>query len=394
MSTGREPRICDTCGATHREARCPDCTSLRLTSIVHRETAVLVVVGVVAVLVFVVTRQVAAFHHEWRRRDAAAWYRLGQQALSAGDAPAAVRMLRQATAIDVQNRLFRLTLARALEESGDLRTTRQVLLDLRSLTPEDPDINARLARVAARAGDPDEAQRFYQNALYGVWRADDLQSRQTLRLELVDYLIGQGRRDQALAELLALEGQTAADAGSQSRAADLFLAAGDPRRALSHYEAALARQRSDAHARSGAGLAAFRLGEFERASRYLETAVPDDPDVAEARALASLVVTRDPLAPRLSFTERARRLELAVADARGRLHRCPSGWDRSSSMQEDLDAFSRRLRRPAGQSHEIIERGMDLMARVERETTPDCGAVTQIDRALTLIAARHEEQPR
>ena len=83
----------------------------------------------------------------------------GEHHLAGGQTEPAIRALRRATAINRDNRTYRLALAAALAADRQDDAARQVLLGVRELTPEDPDVNVQLARLegAPRRSDWDGA---------------------------------------------------------------------------------------------------------------------------------------------------------------------------------------------------------------------------------------------
>ena len=74
------------------------------------------------------------------------WYNAGEHHLADGRTETAIKALRRATAISRDNRTYRVALAAALAADRQDDAARQVLLGVRELTPEDPEVN-----VAARA---------------------------------------------------------------------------------------------------------------------------------------------------------------------------------------------------------------------------------------------------
>ena len=136
---------------------------------------------------------------------------------------------------------------------------RQILLGLREANPEDAEINLRLARLHARGDDLAGAVRYYQNALSGVWTAAG-SARREVRIELIQYLLAHDQRGRALAELLVLTANLSDDAAAQTEAGQLYLKAGEPRRALDHFQRALERDPRHPEAVTGAGEAAFEGG--------------------------------------------------------------------------------------------------------------------------------------
>ena len=392
------PLWCQQCGGPlDDDDRCPRCGAPALLGFLQREFLVLAVLSVVAVTAFLATRGVAQLYADIRERDAAAWYRTGQAHLANGHPEEAAEAFRHATAMARENQAYRLALAAALTAHGRDEAARQVLLGVRALAPEHPEANLRLARLEARRDDESAAVRYYQNALYGVWEPDRAEQRASVRVELIEYLLARGRQDRALAELLALEGNLPAEPAAYLQAGHLFRRAGDPARALAQFERVLARHPKHADAAAGAAEAAFSLGDYARAQRHLRTAPADRQDVVELRQVTSMVLARDPLAPRLSYAERRRRLIenlTQTADDVGACSDSPEVRSRVDPLHEEAQGLLAALaRRTATQSLETIETGVDLVYRLRRELADRCGASGAAHRALLIIGERHQIDP-
>jgi len=363
-----------------------------LSRLLHRELLALLVLTAMAIGVYLGTRELAAVHRRLRVTDAAHWFRIGRAELAAGRPLAAVASLRRASLIDPPNHHYRLTLASALEAGGETHAARQVLLDLRALTPEYPEINLRLARLDRDRGDHTAAVRYYQNAIYGVWPEDAVDFRRSLRLEFIRYLLERQHTDRALSELLAIEANLGRDADTHAEAGQLFLQAGDAARALAHYRLALRQDSNHEDALAGAGTAAFTLGDYAAAQRYLRRVPERRADVTEARSIAAFVLARDPLLPRLPYAERRRRLEMNLSHTATRLAACTPTADSSvnvADLRARIEAARAGLRRSRIRQLETIEDGVDLIHRVQQEAGIRCGTPALPDRALLLIGERH-----
>jgi Flp pilus assembly protein TadD len=351
-----------------------------------------------AVIAFFFTRAVASSSSKIRRADAAAWYERGRGHLEAARPAEAVSALRRATALSRGDRRYRLALGRALAANGRAEEARLVLLRVREETPEDPQVNLRLARLAA-GGDVDGAVAYYQSALHGRWAAEEIAARRELQLEFIDYLLRHGRQGPALAQLLLFEATLPDDPVSHNLAGGLFARAGDPARALAHFERTLRIDRNNAAASSGAGTAAFDLGEYGQARRYLADAPGDDARGHELRAVADAVVRTNPLAPRLAFAERRRRLTVALSHLVRRIERCTAADASMAGPLEpargELQAFTTTLnRRRSAPSLDTIEAGVDLIARAARQIPTGCAPPQPLDRAIEIIVREHEADPR
>jgi predicted Zn-dependent protease len=332
-----------------------------------------------------------------RLREAAVWFQRGRGLLEAGQAADAVEALRRATAIDPDQRAYRLALANALVVATQVDAARQVLRDLRERTPDDPAINTSLARLEVRRDDVAAAVRYYENALYGAWPADQDVARRELRMELIRYLLAHGDKGRALSQLFVLAANLPDDVPLEIQTAELFMAAGDARRALERFRHVLRSDSDNAAALAGAGEAAFDLADYGRARRYLQAVPRPTERTRELADLAELVIANDPLAPRLANEARRRRALAGLARARARLEGCAlqgsaAGGAPHDAWPSSMEAASlaHALETTRGrETPDALERAVDLVARMEDAADAAGCAATDLDRALSLIARRH-----
>ena len=380
--------VCVTCGAPLVEGQCERCGRGWSFRFVHREIVILGVLSILAVVTFIGTRNAANSNRELLVADAAIWFERGQGALSAGSADEAVEALRQASTRFPDNHDYRLAFGQSLAQAGQDDLARVELLALRDEAPESPEINVALARVEARAGNFDEAVRYYESSLYGLWPVSAFEERSQLRVEFIRYLLGEEESSAALSETLALIPNMPIDVDWDATAADLFMAAGDPTRALEQYVAALEQDGSHEAALAGAGAATFALDDFAAARGYLADAPDDFPGVALLRTITDFVLTQDPLAARLSADERGRRLTANIEAAHARLDQCRETTEDEelALLTAELDSFASVLT-PAEirQSTDIVEAGVDLVARIEQVAGAVCADATELDEALIVI---------
>ena len=357
----------------------------RLADLIHREMVQLVLLMTVTVAVFAGTRSLAAATRAAAARDAEKLFQSGQAAKAAGRFDEAVADLRRAVARRRGHRPFVLALADAQVATGDTAAARRELMALRETFPEDPQVSLALARVDAAAGSVDEAQRFYYNALYAPWPADQTEARRSVRLELIRFLAAHDRVSRALSELIAVDADVPTDAAHQKEIAALYVRMGDRRRALEHFQRAVASDPADAGARAGAGLAAFHLGDYELASRYLRQTPDTSGEVAEAREVVALLLSNDPLAPHLGTAERRRRLNTVLAHARERLASCAAMPDAAAALPDVTG--TRTL------DQDAIENALEAVARAEAVAGRRCGPPAPLDAALSLMARLHGTVP-
>jgi Flp pilus assembly protein TadD len=384
---------CVLCGTPLVGSRCLRCDSRHLARAVHRELVVLCVLIAITIAAFFLTRIAASANADVRRRDAAAWFLAAQRRPDnfAGGIPR-VTELRHAVTKDPLNREYPLALARELATQRQDDEARRVLERLRQANPDDAETNLELARIEARRTSVDEARRYYQTALAALWRPDQNEQRRRVRLELVAFLLNHGERSRALSELLVV-----ADVPPQPavhvQLGSMFLQAGDASRARDHFLDALGLDPHNPDALVGAGAAAFALGDYPQAARYLDHVPSDQGRTTELRELTRLVVSGDPLEPRIGSPERRRRVTAALEQARATLDAClgvapaaraPALLELRSAAVDATAAGARTT------SPDFVEDGIELAYRMEAGAEQACGPATAAaDRAVLLIGRRH-----
>jgi tetratricopeptide (TPR) repeat protein len=362
-------------------------------ALIHRETFQLSALVALAVAAFLVTRAVAANNRDMSLRDAAEWFRRGQEAMQSGRVDDAIDSLRRATVRNRNEKSYVLALAHALALKHDADAARTVLMTLRESEPEDRDINLQLARLAATQQDVTEAVRFYHNALYAPWPLDQTDARRGVRLELVRLLLAHNQAGRAISELLALSADMPDDPAPRLEVAQLFADAHDDSHALDQFQRALSRVPDNRIALSGAGMAAFRHGDYALARSYLQRLPEDAGEVRTTRELVNLIISRDPLANRIGAAERPRRLTADINYVHERIHACIANGNvntDSATLDSEAEMFGAELDRPVILEQDTVEEGVDLINRLEHDMNTRCGRPTTLDQALLLIGNRHE----
>jgi tetratricopeptide (TPR) repeat protein len=353
----------------------------------------LIVLAMVTGTAFAGTQWFARHERTRQLSDAAAWRERGDLAMRSGDANASVVAFRRAVSLNRNDRESALALAAALTRSEQTDEAQRVLESLREQRPDDAEVTLRLARLAANRGDLTAATHDYQRALYAL--APDPAKRLAVRLEVGGYLLGQGRRAEALSELIAAVPDAAARPSQRLALANLLLQSGESRLALQEYRGLLADDSSNGPALAGAGAAAFALGQYAVAAMYLQQA-PPSPDVNRRLAIATAVVTRDPLAPRLGPSERRRRALANLTTTKGRLRACrgthtdEQGGTALDTDVADIDAL---IRSGATSARDAIEEGLVAIDRAQRTIATLCSPVESTDEALRILASMHLDTP-
>jgi len=351
--------------------------------IIRREARIFAALCAIAIAAFFTTRALAAHNRRTAQADAARWHAEGAESLAAGRAAEAVGDFRRASLIDRDNREYRFALADALRRTGDNAAALDVLLRLRESVPENVDVNVGLARLEAARANVDDAVRYYQTAILGLWQPSQIEQRRTLRIELIEFLLARDSPERALAEALKLSGEIADEPAEHVRAGRLLQRAGSPIRAEAQFVAALRRAPHDEAALAGAGGAAFAAGEYDRARDFLRR-IPGGAD-NEQLQVSQLVLDLDPLLPRLTARERDRRLARAVEALQSRASACASGSGVAQSLA-DLQHAEAAQRAPSADS---LGPDFTQIAVLARQVSAACPPAQPIDRAVVLIAARH-----
>jgi tetratricopeptide (TPR) repeat protein len=358
--------------------------------IAQREFIMLGALFVAALLLFFVTRTMAVAARGVRAETAAEWYAIGQQRIANGTPNLAVSAFRKATVNAPRDRTYALALAQALSTSGDTNGAEAVLNRVRDTAPEDAEVNLQLARIAAARHDVTASARLYRNALYGQWAADATASPRRIRIELARMLIDNAQATAAASELM-IAAIDVTDPGDQTSIGTLLVAAHEYQRAADLFRRALVADPGRVDALVGAGEAAFHLGAYANAVRYFQRATNRAPltGVAAADAEVSrLILTLDPLGPRLAASERARRLVVLLGLIELRLAGCAQGAD----LARDLGTFEHDIRGDAlRRDPDLMEHGIALLERCEREAAM-CGAQDATAAAIRRIAAAHPSE--
>lgn len=329
------------------------------------------------------------------------WFQRGVADLHAERYEAAVKDFRAALLYSRDNYVYQLNLAEALLGMKHTREASAYLLNLWDRQPQDGLVNLELARIAAQKGQTQQAVRYYHGAVYAVWPGDQESQRQEARLELIDLLLRSNAKAQAQAELIAVAENASEDPVQLQLLGELFIRAEDYQHALTEYRLSLKMDPHNSKSLAGAGFAAYELGQYPAAQHYLQDAVkrnPSDSQSAERLKTTEMVLSMDPFRRQISIAERNRLVIEAFHVAGERLEKCavPSGdaGNPAGSQSNLSDEWSslkpqvteRGMQRNPG----LAERAMDLVFRIELQTSGSCGAPSGQDLGLLLISKLRE----
>ncbi len=359
----------------------------------------------VLVCLFGLTVFATGLYHQKQEALARRWFERGQADLKRGFPRQAIADFENSLLYARDNDVYRLSLAEALLANKEPEQARAHLLNLWSDNPESGTVNRELGRLYAQEADVPHAVRYYHNAIYGIWKfaGNPDQNRLKSRLELCQFLVNQNQKTLAQAELVALAGELPAKPDLHAKVGDWFRRAGDDERALAEYRQALRLDPNQQNALVGAGEVAFQVGDYHRARSYLDRAArlrPQDDEVKQKLQLSKLVLSIDPLAPRLSSADRSQRVIAAFGAALTRLRDCAIQRGDSldtttpSNALESAYASAARIkpkvrRQILKSDQDLSSNVIDLIVEMENLTTSFCGAPHGLDEAILLAMEKH-----
>jgi tetratricopeptide (TPR) repeat protein len=374
-------------------------TDPRLSWYAAREPLVVLVLAAIAIAFFFAAAGLSRMHDAQETAQGSNWFYKGTADLKAGRAEQAVNEFHAALTYSRDNYGYQLGLAQALLALNRTEEALQYLVNLWQREPENGTVNLELARIYAGKDDVTQALRYYHNAIYAIWSHDEESRRRAVRLELTDFLLKRQAHGQAESELIALVGNLPDDPGLIAHVGDLFLQVPDYERALAQYRKSLRLERGYAPALVGAAHAAFELGRYKEAVRYAKAAVAADPSSKESAQLlenAQTVIQMDPYRMGISAAKR----KLVVADAfktaGARLQAClatapakqPNGPDLQSLSDEWTQIQPKLSRQPS--DDDVVDSAMDLVFRIEQQTSQVCGNPAGKDLALLKVGTSRE----
>jgi tetratricopeptide (TPR) repeat protein len=241
--------------------------------LIFADTLALVTLFAITALLAVMTNYLYQSYASHQVELANRWLERGEQALRDGKPQAAIDALSSALAFAPSDRNTQIKLAEALASAGRIQEATVYFNGLLESQQGSGLINLRLAQLAARQGNVNQAIEDYQRAIYGNWEGDGYVRRRDVRFELINFLIDHQLLDRARSELLVASGNAPQDDISvQLDIARMMERAQAPNEALHLYKTILHRHPSLREALEGAGGTAFQIGRYLEAKRYLARA--------------------------------------------------------------------------------------------------------------------------
>lgn len=421
MAEDTNSRQCPRCGATILDgaAECLQCGNRWFLRLRSRETVLsLFVLGLI--VFFLLTGMIVRNYHQKLQSLGVEWFKAGREQLKQNNPRAALADFRNSLVYNPDDAQVEFQLAEALSTEGRNEEAKSYLLGLLARAPSDAPVNLALARIAASTGSAADTLRYYHGAIYGIWPSNPEANRLDARLELCRFLLAEHDAANADSELIALVAEIPPrkNVSLHNQVGDLFLGAGDSRRALEEFRKALGGPHASLSALRGAGLAAYQMEDYLTAERYLERAerMKHDPQIAAALGTARLIVAWNPEAPGLRDAERRARVrhDLAVAISRAEACAKSSGMDLSSAVQKPKTqaeakgtpvnagavdapalvaqyALAKKLEagltnRNLSRNPKVVDEAIDAIFSLEVAATQKCGEPSgDLDKALEIL---------
>ncbi len=317
------------------------------------------------------------------RKTAQQSYAAGVRLMQTGKVAEAVDSLRNAHTLERENTAYELELIAALTAAGKADDAEPLLTEVLQREPNDGRANLIAARLMVRRGNITEAESYYHRAIYGTWPGDSAESRESVRMELVNLLAEKNQKQELLAELISLDAQSPPPE-IRKRLAELYLVAGSPGRAVNIYQSFVAQNPNDIAAYEGLGDAEIEQGQYGAAHDAFRRAALRDPENASVRArlaMLNIVTGLDPTRRQLTSAEKYRRSLRILKMARDEAGRCAatspsasavltSGANRGFAAAGDAIIASRA---PAHATNEAAEAVLSLAEKLWQASTAACG---------------------
>lgn len=398
MDNPQSRSTCAACGSSLAPgATCERCAQRSVLRLIRREIILLILLLALAVIAYLGTRALANSNRSLKEKIAATWFREGQRELRQGRANDAVAAFRKAAVNDYTSRVYLLSLATALQAAQRSSEARDLLLQVREAIPENPGVNLALARISASQRNVSEALRYYHNALFGIWTGDDVDARrQAIRRELIEFLVAQNAKEQALAETVALAAHLPGTPAAHLQLGSLFLSVDDATSALQNFTWVLHHDPQNQTALRGAGESAFKTSNYSQARRLLNALSDPDPKAKEMLETAKVVLENDPFAQRLSERERIRRTSNNIDIVKRRVEQCvtrPVSAAAVTQLQGILDKLTtqKQLLIDAEKHPDpnVLFSSVEFIYDAENLIAATCGPLNLQDNALLLMAQKN-----
>ncbi len=319
-------------------------------------------------------------------------YTSGSRLLEESKPIQALDALRKAHALERENVGYEIRLIEALMAAGKIEEGEQLVNEVLESEPNDGSANLVAARLMTKKGKIVEAESYYHRAIYGEWPDNAAGHRISARMELVDFLVANGKRQELLAELLPLEEEAGKNIAIEKRLAHFFLVAGAPSRAADVYHTLIRQNPKDATSYAGLGEAELERGDYHAAHAAFSQASllkPNDAALRGQLELSSTLSSLDPTPRWLASMEKYRRslrvLELTYGDLQACVVNHPSvGTGETDQLLGEAENAVKG-EALAHVTNEVSEGILALSEKMWQARIKSCGADTGPDEEATRL---------
>lgn len=364
-----------------------------------REPLLVAILVVITVLFSTLTHSYTQAYDRRRTALGTQWFARGNQELKNNRPAAAVEDFRTALLYAPQNWEYRMHLAQALTAANQTKQAMDYYLSLWQSNPRNGQVNLQLARLAVRNGEVEEAERYFNGAIFGDWPEGSSGSRLEASLELISFYLDRGDSGHAETQLMILSENLPEDPAMHARVGDLYSRVGDEQRGLKQYQWALQFDPNYFPAVLGAGQAAFRVGHYRAAEGYLGHALRLDQSNATARELQAItqsVLLLNPYEHGIATAEKVRRALRGFAIIGNQLQSCVKtpGTPGDSAIEPFLEKWN-QLKAMANsrfltQHPDEVDTLFDFYVAAEKQAETSCGQPGPEVSALLAIARTRE----
>lgn len=333
---------------------------------------------------------------EHRKEDAlASLLSEAESAAAGGRDGEAARAYRRALQLDSGSFSARLGLARVLVGSKQLTEAQAQLSQLRATDPASSEVNLLSARAAWETGDLALASDYFHRAVYGYWPPEQMDARADARMEMVRLLAERQDRGALAAELLRLQRELPDDSPHRRETARLLLETGMAQEAAATLRALIERHPEDLDLKLNLAEAELQLGNALTARTQLRAILrqhPEEPRAAARLGMVERLLALDPLARRISLSERHRRSRLLLESTIHHAESCGA----VDAVGEHLETARKDAEQPyrAATAEADFERNLQAAERLWALLPGACHAPRGEAEALALVFQRLGKETR
>lgn len=302
-------------------------------------------IAILLVLAFTGTGFLSSVYRRQKAALGERHYQAGRQLDARADVEGAVEEFRKALLYSPDKQEYAYSFAAALVSSGRLDEAESHIDQLLQSDPTNGALNLMRGRIANRRHELTKAIDFYERAVYEYWPPSQAEERRKARWELISLLDQGGRREEVVAELMAMYANAPADYALRLRIGSDLLKRGAISEGTQLFRDATRAMPRNGEAHYGLGQALLASGDFVSARHEFERALRLDSKnraVSEVLQQTNTVIDLSPEMPSLTYAERFRRSQNLLRRVLNDLSPCSGTED-----ETQVSAAQQMLQDPA-----------------------------------------------